>query len=461
MSETYTLTREIPVGDAYDLVVAGGGPAGAAAAICAARLGGKVLLVEAAGCLGGMGATGLVCAFDPMADGEKMLVGGFMRELVETLYRRGFLKPGIDPDSWRKKYHVWTPFSAEGLKLVLDEKALEAKVELRFFTRVIDADTDHKKVRGIVLSSIEGYEYIRSKTFIDATGDAVLSRLCGAPCREAGIDTEHIMPSSLAAVFSNLDWSKKNPGFQNPEGVKLIEEEYEAGNFIQCDRHLVGISQIGNSIGYLNGGHIFGLRAARVKDLTEGMLLGRRIVRDNERFLKKYSPACADMELTATASVMGIRESRRIAGEYELNFDDYMARRQFPDQIGVFNKFVDIHPYDCSREEYDRLVREAFGSDRLNPGECFGIPYSILVPRGFENLWAAGRCASSDVKVHGSIRVMPAAAMMGQAAGTAAVLSVRTGRPAWDLDTRELVETLREAGAYLPQRELSETMTRT
>jgi hypothetical protein len=460
MGETYILNREIPVGKEYDLVVAGGGPGGSAAAICAARLGLKVLLVEAAGCLGGMGTTALVCAFDPMADGERMLVGGFMRELVELLYERAYLKPGINPDSWRKNYHVWTPFSPEGLKLVLDELALKAGVELRFFTRVIDADADGARIRGVILSSIEGYEYIRAKTFIDGTGDAVLSQLCGAPYREAGIDTEHIMPSTLPALFSNVDWSKQHVGFQNPRGVKLIEEEYAAGNFIQCDRHLVGISQIGNTLGYLNGGHLFGLRAARVKDLTEGMILGRKIVRDNLRFLKKHSPNCADMELTVTASVMGIRESRRVVGEYELNFDDYMARRQFPDQIGVFNKFVDIHPYDCSREEYDRLVREAFGTDRLNAGECFGIPYSILVPRGYENLWVAGRCNSSDVKVHGSIRVMPAAAMMGQAAGTAAAQSIRTGQPACDLNTRLLVETLRDAGAYLPQERLDEKMTR-
>jgi hypothetical protein len=460
MSETYTLTRKIPVGNEYDLVVAGGGPGGAAAAICAARLGLKVLLVEANGCLGGMGTSALVCAFDPMADGEKMLVGGFMRELVETLYQRGYLRPGINPDCWRKNYHVWTPFSPEGMKLILDEKALEAKVEVRFFTKVIDADAGAGRVRGVIINSIEGYEYIRAKTFIDATGDAVLSQLCGAAYREAGIDTEHIMPSTLPAIFSNVDWTKESVGFQNPEGVKLIEEEYAAGNFIQCDRHLVGVSQIGNTIGYLNGGHIFGLRSAKVKDLTEGMILGRRIAGDNERFLKKYSPNCAHMELTATASVMGVRESRRIVGEYELNFDDYMARRQFPDQIGVFNKFVDIHPYDCSREQYDRLVREAFGTDRLNVGECFGIPYSILVPRGYENLWVAGRCNSSDVKVHGSIRVMPAASMMGQAAGTAAAQSIRTGRPANDLDTKQLVETLREAGAYLPQKVLSEKMTR-
>ncbi|HML49052.1 MAG TPA: FAD-dependent oxidoreductase, partial [Clostridia bacterium] len=426
---TYSLQRDIPVGEAYDLVVAGGGPGGSAAAICAARLGAKVLLVEATGCLGGMGTSGLVCAFDPMADGEKMLVGGFMRELFETLYARGFLKPDIDPDSWRKKYHCWTPFSAEGLKLVLDEKAVEAGVNVRFFTRVIDADTRGSHVNGVILSSVEGYEYIPAKTFVDATGDAVLSKLCGAAYREAGIDTEHIMPSTLAALFADVDWGKEALRTQTPHGVRLIEEEYAAGNFLQCDRHLVGISRIGQSVGYLNGGHIFGLRAANVGDLTQGMMLGRKIARDNERFLKKYSPNCGNMELVATAAVMGVRESRRIVGEYELNFEDYMARRQFPDQIGVFNKFVDIHPYDCSREEYDRLVREAFGTDRLNVGECFGMPYGILVPKGFDNLWVAGRCNSSDVKVHGSIRVMPACSMMGQAAGTAAVQSMSTGQP--------------------------------
>ncbi|MCL2478093.1 MAG: FAD-dependent oxidoreductase [Treponema sp.] len=462
MAETFTLTRKIPVGDNYDLVVAGGGPGGSAAAICAARLGLKVLLVEATGCLGGMGTSGLVCAFDPMADGKRMLVGGFMRELVETLYSRGFLKPGINPDCWRKNYHVWTPFSSEGLKLVLDELAVKAGVEPRFFTRVIDADIDTagKKVRGVILSSVEGYEYIHAKTFVDATGDAVLSQLCGAPYREAGIDTEHVMPSTLACIFSGLDWTKPSPSFQNPEGVKLIEEEYEAGNFLQCDRHLVGISQTGRTIGYLNGGHIFGLRSCKVKDLTDGMILGRKIARDNEQFLKKHSPACADMELAATASVMGVRESRRIVGEYELSFDDYMARRQFPDQIGVFNKFVDIHAYDTSRDAYDKFTDMAFGAKRLGEGECFGIPYSILVPKGWENLWVAGRCNSSDVMVHGSIRVMPPAGMMGEAAGTAAAQSIRTGQPGCDLDTKRLVETLREKGAYLPQKTTSSKMTR-
>ena len=135
---------------------------------------------------------------------------------------------------------------------------------------------------------------------------------------------------------------------------------------------------------------------------------------------------------------------------------DYLARRQFPDQIAVFNKAVDIHVYDDSDEEYKRYYSEYTKTGRLKPGEYFGIPYGILVPKGWQNLWVAGRSNSSDVRVHGSIRVQPAAAMMGQAAGTAAVQAIRTDCPASTIDTKALVRTLREEGAYLPQDESAE-----
>ncbi len=117
---TFHFQRQIPVEQACDLVVCGGGPAGAGAAISAARLGAKVLLVEATGCLGGMGTSGLVTAFDPMANGERGLVGGVMREIVETIHARGFTGPQVTPEFWLKHYHRWTPFNAEGYKLVLD-----------------------------------------------------------------------------------------------------------------------------------------------------------------------------------------------------------------------------------------------------------------------------------------------------------------------------------------------------
>src|SRR3954464_7679676 len=157
---------------------------------------------------------------------------------------------------------------------------------------------------------------------------------------------------------------------------------------------------------------------------------------------------------------MGVRDSRRIVGEFELGIDDFRSKRQFPDQVAVYNRPTDVHPTDTSKAEYERFMKDFHGKDNLGRGESVGIPYSILVPRGWENLWVAGRCHSSDTKVHGSIRAQSAAYMMGQAAGSAAAQSIATGQPASDLDTAQLVRTLREAGANLPQKELARSMTR-
>ena len=240
----------------------------------------------------------------------------------------------------------------------------------------------------------------------------------------------------------------------------MIEKAIGEGHFTSKDRHVPGLFQVGETTGMLNAGHVFHMNAVKCRSLSEGMMRGRRLVQEFLSFYRKYMPGCENAELVTTGSLMGVRESRRIVGEYEMTFDDYLARRQFPDQIAVFNKAVDIHVYDDSEAEYQRYLKEYTQTGRLKPGELYGIPYSILVPKGWRNLWVAGRCNSSDVRVHGSIRVQPAASMMGQAAGTAAVQSVATGQPACDLDTSALVETLRRAGAYLPQNKLSREMTR-
>ncbi len=454
---TFRLTRDIPVEDGYDLVVAGGGPAGAAAAICAGRLGAKVLLIEATGCMGGMGTSGLVVAFDPMSDGERPLVGGFMNEVVWTLYKRGFLGPQVTPKFWEASFMKWTPFNVEGYKLVLDEFAVAAKVEIRFFTRMIDADVaPDGTVKGVVLHNIEGYRYVKAKTFIDATGDAVLANLCSVKCREAGRDTPHIMPATLPMLFAGIDFAK----FPHSQEQAYLVKALANNEFTQMDRHLPGMSQVDKTVGYLNGGHLFNLNALRTQSLTDGAMLGRRIAQEYLKFYKNDVPGFENVELVTTASLIGVRESRRIVGEYELREADFLARRQFPDQIGVFNKFIDVHPYDTSLAEWQRFQQEHSRSGRLNPGECFGLPYGIIVPKGSKNLWVAGRCASADVKIHGVIRVQPAASMMGQAAGTAAVQSIRTGQIACELDTEALIGTLREAKAYLPQTSISKTMTR-
>lgn len=466
--KTYRLERDIPVEEDFDLVVAGGGPAGCAAAIAAGRLGLRVLLAEAVGCLGGMGTSGLVSAFNPMADGEQLLVRGIMEEIVETLYRRGFIADYITPDSWRKNLHHWTPFDPEGLKLLLDELVSDASVVVRFFTRVIDADVDsqEKRVNGVVLQNIEGYRYVPVKAAVDATGDAVLSALCGVDCREPFRDTPAPMPPTLCSLFAGIDWENVSMGgingSINPRDEQAAVERAVADNhFSQPDTHLPGMMRLGRTHAFLNGGHVFLMNALNAESLSNGMMKGRLLAQEYKSFYRAYLPGFENCELLATASLMGIRESRRIVGEYELNHDDFLARRQFPDQIGVFANFVDIHPYECTEEEMNRIDNEVVDTANwLGKGECFGIPYGIIVPKGWRNLWTAGRCNSSDVRVHGAIRVQPAAYLMGQAAGTAAAQAVRTGQAACDLDTAELVGSLRAAGCYLPQDSLPDGITR-
>lgn len=460
----FELKRNIEVEDGYDIVVAGGGPAGCGAAICAARLGVKVLLIEAMGCLGGMGTSGLVTAFDPMANGEVMHVGGFMRELVETLYDKGYLPEGIDPNRWRKDFHQWTPFKVEELKLLLDELTLSAGVEIRYFTRVIDANLSNKnKVEGVIIHNVEGYKYIKAKAFIDATGDAILSDLCNAACYEAGKDTKNIMPPTLCALASGIKWDEIGmmDGISPGEQQHMLENAIKEGFFTQYDEQLPGMYIVGKSVGYLNAGHIFKMDSLNYQSLTEGMIKGRRLVKEYIEFYKKYLKGFENVELIITANLMGVRESRRVVGEYYLDIDDYNARRKFPDQIALFNKAIDIHLYDSTKEEYERYYNEFTNTGKYSPGETYGIPYGVLVPKGFENLWVAGRCVSCDVKVQGSLRVQPAAYMMGQAAGTAAVQAIKNNKAAKDIDTALLVETLRENGAYLTQEKLSKTLTRT
>ena len=190
------------------------------------------------------------------------------------------------------------------------------------------------------------------------------------------------------------------------------------------------------------------------------MMFGRKLAVEYLEFFRKYVPGCEEIELLTTAPVMGVRDTRRIVGEFELTIEDFQSARQFPDQIAVYNRPTDVHPTDTSEKEYARFLHDFEGFHGLGEGDCLGVPYGILVPKGWRNLWVAGRCHSSDTKVHGSIRAQSAAYMMGQASATAAVQSIRTGQPACDLDTEELVETLRAEGAYLPQPTLSKTMTR-
>ncbi|TFZ04501.1 FAD-dependent oxidoreductase [Ramlibacter rhizophilus] len=466
MSTSYQLSRSIPSDPPYDLVVAGGGPAGTAAAVCAARLGLKVLLAEATGCLGGMGTSGLVASFGPVSDGERMLVGGFMKELLATMWEQKAFAPQVTPDYLNRQLNRWVPFSPEHLKRILDAFAMEAGVEVRFFTRVVEADVDGKRIDGVVLANVEGLRHVPARAFIDATGDAALAALAGAECKVVLRDTDTVAPSTLCSLLAGMDWTHPDYQGQGMDAVKarvrneLVPKAIEDGFFTQEDRFFPGMNRVGPHGATLNAGHVFNLNPLSVRSLSDGMMFGRKLALEYTEFYRQYVPGCEQLELLTTAPVMGVRDSRRIVGEFELKIEDFLARRQFADQVAVYNRPTDVHPSDTSKKEYERFLKDFHGKDNLGRGECVGIPYGILVPRGAQNLWVAGRCHSSDTKVHGSIRAQSAAYMMGQAVGTAAAQSLATGQPANDLDTRQLVETLREQGAYLPQAELAREMTR-
>lgn len=457
-AQTYRFVREIPVEDGYDLVVAGGGPAGAAAAVCAARLGARVLLLEATGCLGGMGTSALVSNWYSLGDGQQLFVGGFILEVIHALCREKLAHPDAIANFEKGKYIGSVGFNPEGLKMLLDRFCKDAGVEVRFFTRVIDADADRqgRRVNGVITNSVEGHRFIRAKTFIDATGDAVLADLCGAAARAAGRDTPKIMPPTLCAAIADVDYNRFGKASQQAMVEKAIADNY----FSQPDHHVPGVIRTGTNTAIMNAGHLFHTNALQTRSLSDAMVRGRELAQEYAAFYRKYMPGCEEMKVMSTGSLLGVRESRRIVGEYELNYEDFKARRHFPDQIAVYCKAIDIHVYDLSPEEYKRYHEEYTTLDRLKKGESYGIPYGVLVPRGWQNLWVAGRCVSADIKVNGAIRDQPGCSMMGQAAGTAAVQSIRTSQPANELDTGQLVQTLRKAGANLPQPETSRKMTR-
>src|SRR5258708_8486973 len=275
--QTYRLTRDIPVQEDVDILVAGGGPAGTAAAVCAARLGAKVLLAEATGCLGGMGTSGLVSTFGPVSDGKRMLVGGFMRELVLSMHQRGSLGPHVVPEFLHSQLNRWVPFKPEALKRLLDEMAQDAGVDVRFFTRVIDAEAKDGRIEGAVISNVEGYRFIQAKTFIDATGDAALSDLAGADCKVILRDIDAVAPSTLCSLFAGMNWDDPAYGddWRGIDKVKAFSKKqlHQAvadGHFSQPDKVMPSLNKLATHAAQLNGGPIFHLNRRSSRSLSHG-----------------------------------------------------------------------------------------------------------------------------------------------------------------------------------------------
>jgi hypothetical protein len=231
---------------------------------------------------------------------------------------------------------------------------------------------------------------------------------------------------------------------------QALDRALADGAFTYWDKHIPGIFAAGEDYGFINAGHLFGVVGLDSRDLTRGMLLGRKQAQEFLRFYRGSVPGCERMVHVGTAPMLGLRETRRIVGEYTLTGDDFLACRTFPDDVGRHNYPVDIHIMSPDQQGFETYHTMFTRSYRLARGQSFGIPYRALVPRGSANLLVAGRCISCDRIAQGSIRVMPGCFITGHAAGAAAALCCADGTPPASLDAELLRGTLRQQGAYIP-----------
>lgn len=426
--------RKLTIRHYPDVLVVGGGPAGVAAALAASRQGCSVHLIESHSCLGGMGTAGMVPAFMQFTDGVNFLAGGIGKELLEKLTAADGV---VQTNGIR----------AEVLKRVYDDLLVEAGVSFTFHTQLVDVVTMNGTVKQAICAGKSGLFAIQARTFIDGTGDGNLAVFAGAPF-EKGDENGNMMPGTLCSLWSRLDWDAiQSSGLG--AGNSRIEEAFKDGVFTLEDRHLPGMWRVGNHTGGGNIGHTFDVDGTDETSLTKAYLWGRKSLPEYERYYKEYLKGFEQMELVASGSLLGIRETRRITGDYTLNVNDFNPASTFEDEIGRYSYPIDIHVARPDKESFDAFMKE-YSTMRLGKGESYGIPYRILTPLGLKNVWVAGRCVSTDRSMQASIRVMPSCYITGQAAGVAAAMAVQDSTDSRSINVNDLQSRLTAMGAYLP-----------
>ena len=469
----FETVKEIPKHGEYDIVVAGGGVAGFGAAIAAAKRGYKTLLIEATSALGGLATMGLVNI--PLD-----FISGVGKEMMSELDRLG--------GHWHRNTNV------EIHKLVLDEMVKKYHVEVLFVTQVVDAIMDGNTLKGCVIQTKTGRKYILAKRFIDATGDSDLAFYAGAEC-ESGREVDGMSQAcSLEFCLGGVDWDKYLASdLKKTDGrwVKIIRESLADGSLTyESDNHLNWITHIPGrpqhcgqdevSICFVHSRNCFPLDP---KDLTRMYFEGREQATMLANFIKKKIPGFENSFLTTTASLLGVRESRRIVGEYRLTAEDIAFCRNSDDVIAISNHGYDIHNFEDTGNikwapimlngELQYVISNSGGFGTTTPppdgkpvvnvkgqtaefaefeaNRFYDVPYGCLVPVRVENLLAAGRNLSSDVYAQSGARLILCCLAMGEAAGVASCLSLEADVTPRKVDVKTLQKELISTGCNIGQ----------
>ena len=416
---------------AVDVRVAGGGPAGCAAAIAARRRGLSVLVVEATSALGGMATSGQVAHWlGGRSPGGRWVVGGLFRELAEGAVADGCAIFPAMPAGQTYQPYAWLPWFIHGVPLdpyrlvpFLERKLADEGVMFRYETRVVGARMENGRLSHVVTHGKEGFASIPVRCVIDATGDADVAALAGCPV-QVGRDGDHLTtPASLTFHLSHVDHVALQQTIEtsrSPKFRELIRRLRASGEWpFPCDI-FISVKGLAEDEAMINTTRLLcvdGLDAAsRTKAYVDGRREGLRML----DIFRRHFPGFAHAQLKSVAPLLGVRESRRIVGTFALGVADLSAGTEFPDTIGFSMYGWDLP--DPKRPSVQPLVDESGGGfvNKVRKGLATPIPFRIMVPRKCGNLLCPGRAVSVERDVLGPLRVMAPCMAMGEACGVAA-----------------------------------------
>lgn len=417
----------LPLSTEADIMVVGGGPAGLCAAVAAAEEGADVLLVERYGFLGGMATAGLVNPFMSYFAGEEQINLGLFQRLIEQLEALG---------GWTERAKARRAFDPRIMRFACDAMAGQAGVRLLLHSFVVDAVSHDGVVERAVLAGKSGLQTVAARLFIDASGDGDLAAWAGAQFEKGRAEDGHSQPMTTCFRMVGVD----EDAIPSRETINELYYEAKAAGDIDNPREnvLFFYTPRAGEV-HFNTTRVVMHDATDSASLTEAELIARRQVEQTARFMCSRVPGFENAYVSEIAPQIGVRESRRIMGDYVLTEDDVLSARKFDDGIARGAYSVDIH----NPAGTGTVIK------KLPPGEAYDIPYRCLCPVGFDNLLVAGRPISSDHAAHSSHRVMPIAACNGEAAGVAAAMCVREGCGIRGVDTGQLRSQLKRRGASI------------
>lgn len=435
-----------------DVLVVGAGVAGLSAAVSAARHGAKVILADKNGCIGGTATSGMVGPFMSAMDptGDHQVVFGFMEEFIRRMEAKGGAmhpedcKGGDSFSAYRIRGHIGvTPFDVECFKSVAEEMCLESGVKILYHMLLVSCDAENGTLKRAYFATKDGVHAIEARQFIDCSGDADLAYMAGVPTLY-GDETGRTQVSSLFFLVDGIDKAALDAHMAaNPDGVRsperYFEREIEAGKkdgTFPCGRHRISTFESVHGIWRINmTQYDRQIDFCDPEQVTEAEIECRRQIPVIIEFLKKHVPGCQNIRLLISSEMLGVRESRRIVGEYTLTGDDVMTGRSFDDAIAFSGDSIDFHGKTKSVYVVSNLPTQ--------------IPFRCLIPKNADNLLVAGRCLSADITAHSAVRVMPPCFAMGQAAGTASAMAAAEGCGTRQVDVKTLREALVQDGVYL------------